>query len=94
MSDDTPTVPEMPLPSAKDIVATAGKEPDRLASMKDLMHQAVEALSTEWEKKSTRDALAGFLYFAIGKLFPGAAQSILLERLRPVLVTIIETGSK
>lgn len=95
MSSETPTDPGgVPIPSSTGIVGKAGKQPDSLAPLKEIAHQAVVAVGEQWEKKSTRDTVATLLYFVIGKLLPGAAQSILLTNLKPAITALIETGSK
>lgn len=94
MGNETPTNPSFPIPSAEGVIAKAGTQPDPLAALKQLEVQALGALVSTWEKKTTRDALASVLYTLIGAVFPGAAQSILLQQLKPAITIVIEAGSK
>lgn len=82
---DTPTSPGTPIPSAARIVARAGTQPEPpiLAAIREL-----------WGQKPVRDAIAGGLYWLVGRVVPGAAQSIALKQLEPHITAIIETGSK
>ncbi len=94
MSDPDLTPTEPLIPSAEGIIARAGTQPDPLAGAKALEKLAAKALQEQWEKKSTRDLLATILFAVVGAVFPGAAQSILLAQLKPVITQAIEAGSK
>jgi hypothetical protein len=94
MEDPDKTPIETAIPSSAGIVAKVGTQPDPLAGVKALEKLAATALEAQWEKKSTRDLLATILFAVVGAVFPGAAQSILLVQLKPVITRAIEAGSK
>jgi hypothetical protein len=82
-----PDVPIPPLPAAT-AVALVGKQP--VPWFLDLNGDGIP----DYQQKRFRDALAGGLFWFLGKVFPGSPWAMALRQLEPAITTIIEAGSK
>lgn len=79
---------EVVIASATTVVAMVGTQP--IPWFLDLNRDGIP----DWQQKPVRDAIATGLYWLVGRVFPGAAQSLALKQLEPAITTLIEAGSK
>lgn len=85
---DTPTAPGTPIPSAAGIVAVAGKEP--LPIIIDLNRNGIVDIN----EAPVRQFFANVAYGLLGQVFKSAAQTKVLEQVKPHLEALAQVGAK
>ena len=88
---DTPTNPEMPIPSDAGILAT-GTRPDPLEGAKKGVATLWELLKAKLDEKGTREEAVHDVVMAIEAAFPGATP--FLAGLEPLMKGLADIGAK